>query len=172
MYNFNDENAAVMALQNMLYEISKCDDSLPTVFTDGIYGDTTAECVRKIQARNSLQTTGTVDYETFNCIKSEWCRQKRDEAKNVGILPDILKDGVLKEGDESTTVVMLQSMLHELSYIYEECENLNLNGIIDAQTLTAVKKIQKVHGLEPNGEVDIQTWNSIVIEYEKFRNCD
>ena len=169
MYNYNDNTAAIRALQNMLYQISKNDNELPTVYADGIYGAETKECVGLIQQRNQLEPTGTVDFESFEVIRSEYGNSIKEDINKVNVLPEILKDGVLSKNDESTTVVILQSMLQELSYMYEECENVKLNGVLDNDTVTAIEKIQEVHSLEQTGEVDIPTWNAITIEYEKFR---
>ena len=172
MYDLNNERAAITALQRMLNEITSKDENTATIYVDGIYGKETAKAVRDVQGRNSLNVTGSVDFETFNCIVDEYNCTKNNSAHKAGFYPDVLKDGVLCTGDECTAVVVIQTMLHELSYIYEECEGVKLNGIFDKETEDTIKKIQSVHQIEENGKVDTLTWNALTIEYDKFRNKD
>ena len=55
----------VLQLQEQLNRIARAYPSLPTISTDGIYGEATANAVRQFQSVFGLPETGVVDYPTW-----------------------------------------------------------------------------------------------------------
>lgn len=174
MYNINDTYSAVYEIQRYLSVVARARGNIPCVVADGIYEDKTRECVRHFQAENHLPETGMVDYDTFRLLYDEYLLALEILASPacVDILPDKLKAESISKGEQSSTVAVIQSLLKTLEVIYDDFEDITINGSFDDSTESAVKRIQGLHGLEQNGIIDRATFDAIVAEYEKFINKD
>ena len=62
----------VRSLQTMLRVLAENDMSLPTVVPDGIYGPRTQQAVSTFQRKYGLQSTGTVNQQTWEYIVKEY----------------------------------------------------------------------------------------------------
>lgn len=62
----------------------------------------------------------------------------------------------LKFGDVNDDVLNLQTKLNEIRYYDAE-----LDGVFGFETLKAVKSFQKAQGIEPNGQVNAETFNRL-----------
>ncbi len=163
MYELNDTIAAIAAIQKLLR------DAGYSIKPDGIYGDEMYNAVREFQVFKRLPPTGRVDLQTFEALVKE-ARPIRGYG-SVLIIPETLEGGVISPGEKSSTVVIIQAMLKTLSVIYD-FEDIELTGIYDTQTSSAVRDIQRINGLALTGIVDTHTWNALVYEYEKFKDSD
>lgn len=67
---------------------------------------------------------------------------------------------LLKRGSKGADVVTLQRTLISKGY---SCGEYGADGSFGADTETAVKKYQKDHGLEADGEVGQKTWTSLLV---------
>ncbi len=70
-------------------------------------------------------------------------------------------------GEDIKKVRNLQNMLRIINLYKNILPEVIVDGIFDAQTENAVKEFQKSSGLNPNGVVDIITFERIVEEYKK-----
>jgi len=77
----------------------------------------------------------------------------------------------VKRGEHSDLVAMIQLILENLAPIYD-FGSIPLNGVMDAATEAAVRRFQEVNGMEPTGEVDLDTWNRLAEEYGLACRCD
>ena len=174
MYNINDNEAAIAQVQTYLITIDRARGLIPCIVTDGIYDDTTRECVRRFQSENFLSATGIVDYDTFRALYDEYLLALDILASPVCVklLPDKLEGQSITKGEESSTVAIIQALLKALEVIYDDFDDIDINGIFDDSTEAAVKRIQGLHGLEQNGVIDRAAFDAIASEYEKFINKD
>ncbi|MBQ3182318.1 MAG: peptidoglycan-binding protein [Clostridia bacterium] len=163
MYELNDSRAAISAIQQLLR------DAGYDIKPDGIYGDETYNAVREFQVFNRLPPTGRVDLETFEAL----ARAARPifGYQCALLIPETLEGGVISPGEESNVVVIIQSMLKTLSVVYD-FEDIELTGVYDTSTESAIRDIQRTNGLPITGIVDPDTWNALVSEYEKFKDSD
>ncbi len=163
MYELNDTRAAISAIQQLLRNAGY--DIKP----DGIYGDETYNAVRQFQVFNRLPATGRVDLATFEALASAAVPEPQFEC--VLVIPSTLEGGVISPGEESAVVVIIQAMLKTLSVIYD-FEDIELTGVYDTDTESAVRDIQRTNRLPITGVLDPETWNALVSEYEKYKDSN
>ncbi len=70
-------------------------------------------------------------------------------------------------GEDIKKVRNLQNMLRAVNLYKNILPEVIVDGIFDEQTENAVKNFQQSAGLNPNGIVDIITFEKIVEEYNK-----
>lgn len=161
MYDINDNQSAVFAVQSLLRNIGT--DIKP----DGVYGQQTADAVRSFQISKGIVPTGRVDLETFNALVTE---AREPVIYSCALLvPRQLEGGVISYGDKSNLVLMVQAMLKTLEVIFM-FEPIEVNGIYDAPTQAALTKVRRINGIDDKNFIDPETWNALVAEYEKYKN--
>ncbi|MCI8553707.1 MAG: peptidoglycan-binding protein [Clostridiales bacterium] len=74
--------------------------------------------------------------------------------------------------DQTTTsdrqyVIELQTYLRRLAQTNSQIPLINVDGIFGPETAAAVTAFQTVSGLAPTGQVDLDTWNAIVLAYRR-----
>ncbi len=65
------------------------------------------------------------------------------------------------ENTDAKPVRGLQSMLRNISYYIDDVLPVIPDGNFNENTKNSVISFQKIYGLEPNGEVDSETWQKI-----------
>jgi N-acetylmuramoyl-L-alanine amidase/Putative peptidoglycan binding domain len=102
---------------------------------DGIFGSATVAAVGAFQAANGIAVDpdATFTYATWEAL-----------------VPDLEKDAV------GLPVSAVQFMLHRKGWA-----DVVVNGDFDHATKKAVQDLQQLHGLDPNGKVDHDTWCAI-----------
>ncbi len=107
------------------------------VNTDGAFTAATIAAVADFQARNGLPVDPDA---TFT------------DATWEALVPELGNDAA------GLPVNAVQFMLSRQGYAPE----VAVTGIYDAATKRAVQDMQRLHGLEPNGKVDVSTWCALV----------
>ena len=172
MYDINDRRSAVLEIQKYLRRISRVGNKIPCITPDGIYGDETKRCVSEFQKINSLPVSGVVDNTTFDLLYSKYLDALYIPDEPLFLLPDKLNEGVIKEGEESVLVAIIQDILESLRVIYSDLPENKNRGVFDSATAEGVEIIQKIHGLSENGIINEATLNAIVSDYNRFKNED
>lgn len=72
--------------------------------------------------------------------------------------------------DERQNIFELQSMLREIAKFTEGIGMINPDGLFLRETAGAVTDFQKFSGIEPTGEVDLNTWKAIVDRFRGTQN--
>lgn len=72
--------------------------------------------------------------------------------------------------NKKKNIYELQVMLRELSKKYRGIRLINPDALFGPVTKGAVMDVQKLFGLEPTGEVDYDTWATIVKYYDAIQN--
>lgn len=155
----------VRSLQTMLRIIAKDDPCLPAVIPDGIYGPSTMNAVASFQRQCGLPVTGIVDQNTWEDIVSAYTDAiiRVGKAQPIEIL---LEPGqVIRLGDSSPYIYLLQAMLTQLSH-----DNVGIclpgnNGVLDNETAESLGAFQKLAGLDSTGDLDKKTWKHLVKQF-------
>lgn len=127
----------------------------PLPVVDGIYGEGTADEVRKFQSLHGLPVTGVVDFATWTAL--------RDEADKVCAccgLPGSLYvhcPGTMQGG----FWYIVQAMLNSLSPHFGNLPAVAYTGECDQSTRDMVCCIQRAAGLPGSGDIDRPTWNAM-----------
>lgn len=152
----------VRSLQTMLRVIAQEDERLPIIIPDGIYGPTTTQAVAAFQRINGIPVTGVADQLTWDTITAmyESALIRIDKAEPIEIT---LEPGqILKFGDSSPYIYLLQSMLTQLSNDYAAIQRPSHTGVIDAPTADSISAFQSLANLPQTGELDKITWLHLV----------
>lgn len=122
----------------------------PRLATDGIFGPVTEAAVIAFQRANGLNTTGIVGPITWNALFSHpvWPP-----------FPGV----VLRRGMRGPSIRQVQEKLNELGTF----PLLATDGIFGPLTEAAVISFQRINQLNPDGIVDLLTWNVLFGNYSR-----
>jgi len=155
----------IRSLQTMLRVLSELDDKLPVIIPDGIYGPSTANFITVFQRLRGLPVSGVTDQTTWELIVSEYesALVLLDQAEPIQIHLD--PNQRIKYGDVSPYVYLVQGMLTQLASDHFSISQPGYTGVMDQQTVNALKDFQKLADLEVTGELDKITWKNLVLHY-------
>ncbi|MBQ2897134.1 MAG: peptidoglycan-binding protein [Clostridia bacterium] len=160
----------VREIQRHINYISRYGGSgVKEVSQTGVFGPLTAQSVSRIQDIAGLSQSGAVESATHSAIRS----QSFDAISTVNSKPRQYPGFTLSRGDSdsdlrqnnktiSTPVMHAQQKLRRISND-KEIPVIIPNGIFGDDTEQAVIIIQNDGGLEPNGVIDYDTWEYIVL---------
>lgn len=163
-------NDDVRTLQIRLNRISRNYPAIPKIIrADGIFSDDTEAAVRAFQEIVGLSVDGVVGKATWYAVQFFYNAVKRlNELDSEGIaLSEVTQQypGVLREGDSGNAVENLQFYINYLSDFYPAIPAVERDGIYGSETANAVRQIQGVFGLEPDGVVGTRTWRALYDAY-------
>ncbi len=149
----------VRLLQYILNLLSDYYSYVPRVTIDGVYGSKTQEAVKEFQRRQSLTPDGIVGPKTWQKLLVAYLSVEKflspdQRLPESPLVPQI----VLKIGDEGDDVKKLQELINNLSKVYTDIPSVTADGIYGSQTQAAVKKIQELFGLVPDGAAGPKTF--------------
>ncbi len=149
----------IRRLQERLRLIAQYGKNMPVETVDGIYGEDTANAVRAFQQLFGLTPTGEMNYETWTVLDEVYALvlEKTSPPIPLEVFPD--GDFVLKKGDESPLVVILEIMLNTLAEAFDNLIKVQPTGKYGEGHSKAVSYLQSINSIEPSGEVDKLTWN-------------
>jgi len=159
---------SIYELQTRLLTLSRSSGA-SRVIPDGIYGSETRNAVAEFQESAGLPITGVTDYATWTALYEAEAKVLSDTAPPMMISPfeNFFESGVIRAGDRSGNVYILQVMLEELSRLFEFETAVEINGGFDSATEDAVKHIQKSLALPDTGIIDKATWNELALLYNR-----
>lgn len=161
----------VSNLQYFLSYLSQFYSTISPVTIDGIFGNETRESVISAQKTFGLLEDGVVGELTWNAIYNAY-RGIVNEIPLQYIEGNILPyPGILlRIGSDNDSVLLLQQYINVIAQVYPEVNSVDLTGYFGTQTDRAVKAIQTISSLEPNGIVGAITWNAITSIYSDIIN--
>lgn len=166
-YDKNDP-ALVRELQEYLRYVAATYPRMPQVAVDGIYGPETAEAVRRFQELFALAPTGEVDDLTWETLVAEYRRLLYPTTRPQPIYPFLSGDRTLELGDQGPLVRILQAMLDTVATFYNNLLSVPDTGRFDADTVAAVKLLQRLFGYEQTGVVDRRTWDMLARTFNTY----
>ncbi len=155
----------IRQIQKMLREISFFDNRIERIVPDGIYGGQTESSVRSFQRSNNLRETGVVDNDTWDKITEVYEDIVRKNREAVGL--ELAEDTALpiRVGSEARSLYVIQAMLLALSEVFDNLGGVEVTGIYDYSTQSAVRDIRILNGLEPDADIDREFVNRLVKLY-------
>lgn len=165
-----ETSEAVRTIQRHINYIAKYSgNNVGEVAETGVFGPATQQSVIQIQGIEGITQSGAVESRTHRAIRS----QSYDAISTVNSKTRQYPGFKLSEGDSdsnfkqnnmtiSTPVEYAQQMLRRISG-NQEIPLIIPSGIFGDDTEAAVIIIQEQAGLEPNGVIDYDTWEYIVL---------
>lgn len=160
-----EKEKVIFEIQQYIRNIDKSRSNDPSIIPDGIFSEETKEAVKNFQSQNGLPETGTVDYVTFEALKSENRLAVKKSTPPIQITAISDSDLPLISGTENEFVQTLKTMLNTVAKTYENFNFLELNEFFDNQTQEEVTRWQKITFVPQTGEVNKETWNSLASYY-------
>ncbi len=165
-----DVNDDVRRLQIRLNRISDNYPSIPKIIIpDGTYGYDTLDAVTEFQRVFNLTPDGIVGQATWYSIQRIYSAVKRlNELDSEGIrLEEVTQQfpSILTYGDTGVGVDDLQYYIKFLSQYYSTIPPVSIDGVFGDETLSAVIDMQNTFGLNPDGVVGEQTWETMYRAY-------
>ena len=167
----------VRTIQRQLNRIAKDYPFFGTANVDGIYGQATADIVKKFQKQFSLSVDGVVGKNTWYKISYIYVSVKRlaqlssEGVPNDGSPVDGIYPGTsLKRGSRGASVEQIQFWLNELAKFDDSIPAPAVDGIFGAGTEAAVKSFQTKFGLVADGIVGRSTWDELYGQYRSLEN--
>lgn len=162
--NYSD---AIENLQRYLRQLSFWNPEIPAPPIDGIWESRTEAALRAFQRLQGLPTTGVADQNTWNLLYDEYriSLAEHSPPNQILVFPFDPEGYMLTPDSIGFAVSSLQYMLRELHYHYSRLQDLEMTGIYDAPTVTAVKDFQEKNQLFPDGNTGLLTWNAIADQY-------
>lgn len=169
--SLGSQGLGVSNLQYFLLYLSQFYSTITPVTIDGVFGNETRQSVISAQNTFGLSEDGVVGEITWNAIYNAY----------RGIIAEIPLEYVegntvpfpgllLRIGSDNDSVLLLQQYINVIAQIYPEVNSVELTGYYGAQTDRAVKAIQTISGLEPNGLVGAITWDAVTSLYSDIVN--
>ena len=154
---------ATRNLQRYLRQLSFSDARIPAPPVDGIFEEDTRRALTAFQQTQGLPETGVGDPETFEALFLAYRSSLAENAppREIAVFPRSPKGYTLSSGNHGFAVVVLQFILRELERLYPELSAVEVNGVYDPTTESAVRLFQSRNALPESGRVDLLTWNAL-----------
>ena len=161
---------AILNLQKYLRAISFVDSRIPRLSPDGLFEAQTQNAVSEYQRTRGLAETGIVDKTTWDTLFDEYLlvMRSQERSKGVDLFPSSPADYQASLGDEHIFITLVQIVLRELSAVYDEFPSIEISGAFDGATEQAVRIFQKASMLEPDGKIDLVTWNRMIDDFTNY----
>ena len=165
-----NSGASVRILQYYLNFLSYFNLKLPYVSIDGIFGDETRDAVFAFQSLYGLDVDGIVGRDTWDMIQNAYAGVLTSLPDEYRSYSSLLYPGyIITMGASGKVVEQLQTYLKTIATNVPSVPDVTVDGYYGDQTKNAVLAVQKLEGIEQNGQVGVLTWNAIVNLYNQFR---
>ncbi len=165
----------VQTVQAYLNRIRRNYPAIPAI-TDpsGTFGPGTRAAVAKFQSIFNLTSDGVVGKSTWYKLSSIYASVARlaeldSEGASLG-LGTVPPSAVLRQGSRGQDVTTLQYLLNVVSQYYSSVPSVTQDGVFGNGTRQSVTAFQNAMGLDPDGIVGAQTWQSLYNIYLGINN--
>ncbi len=156
----------IRSLQYMLGRLARVYSFLPTLAADGVFGERTLEAVMLFQREFRPPVTGVVDRDTFDAIRSTWVEAEKllGDSRPLRAFPS---EGYRAlHGADEVFLILPQTMFQILSRYYVGILPGPADGLHTGASIANVRWLQQAGGLEPDGILDIRSWDLLCRLYE------
>lgn len=159
-----DTGRDVELIQRKLNRISTNFPGIPKIYpTDGFFGSTTTEAVKKFQEVFGLDVDGLVGRATWNQIQFIYNAVKKlytvnSEGIRITEVTTRFTDN-LSEGSSGEGVLSVQYYLSYIALFIPSVIEATMDGSFGPATTNAVRSFQRTYGLPETGVVDRATWD-------------
>lgn len=155
----------IRSLQTMLRTIAQVDPRQISVIPDGVYSSQTTDAVRSFQENHGLTPNGTTDQETWERIVDAYGPAQIETSPAQPIFITLNPGQTFRKGDRYHHINLVQAMLLVMSQAYPGFPIVELTGVFDDATETAIIELQTLSGLPINGVLDKTTWKHLVLHH-------
>ncbi len=164
-----DRGVPVRTLQYYLAFLGFFNSDLPQISVDGIFGQETYDAVLTFQKKYGLNVDGIVGRTTWNAIQDAYEGIIRTLPPNYKNYSDLIYPGYfITTGAKGNVVRQLQTYLRVIGQNNNAVPLITVDGDYGSGTKAAVEAVQRLNGLEPNGQVGPITWNAIIELYRDY----
>ena len=168
--NKGSRGPSVKILQYYLCFLSYFNLKLPYISVDGIFGDETRDAVLAFQSLYGLDVDGIVGRDTWDMIQNAYVGVLTSLPNEYRSYSSLLYPGyIITTGANGKVVEQLQTYLKTIAANNPSIPDVTVDGYYGEETKKAVLAVQKLEGIEQNGQVGVLTWNAIVSLYNQFR---
>lgn len=168
--NKGSRGPSVKILQYYLCFLSYFNLKLPYISVDGIFGDETRDAVLAFQSLYGLDVDGIVGRDTWDMIQNAYAGVLTSLPNEYRSYSSLLYPGyIITTGASGKVVEQLQTYLKTIAANNPSIPDVTVDGYYGEETKKAVLAVQKLEGIEQNGQVGVLTWNAIVSLYNQFR---
>lgn len=165
-----DRGNEVRVLQYYLNFLGFFNPKLPQIGVDGIFGQETRDAVLTFQNLYGLTVDGIVGRGTWNMIQNAYDGIVYSlPAQYKGYANLIYPGYLITTGQKGAVVRQLQTYINTIAANDSSVPRVTVDGDYGNQTKNAVMAIQRMNGLEPNGQVGPLTWNAITQLYNIYK---
>lgn len=167
-----DSGGQVVSLQYFLVLLSRFVDFIPEITVDGDYGQATANAVRAFQQYKGLPVTGSVDRATWDSLYQAYAGitdylERENKVQPVATQP--FPGVTLRRGDVGPSVRVMRSYLSYISDYFYDLPSIGVSNTFDMRLQNTVQAFQRIFALNPTGQIDERTWNTIADVYSTLR---
>ena len=168
--NKGSRGPSVKILQYYLCFLSYFNLKLPYISVDGIFGDETRDAVLAFQSLYGLDVDGIVGRDTWDMMQNAYAGVLTSLPDEYRSYSSLLYPGyIITTGASGKVVEQLQTYLKTIAANNPSIPDVTVDGYYGEETKKAVLAVQKLEGIEQNGQVGVLTWNAIVSLYNQFR---
>lgn len=162
--------SSVRILQYYLSFLGYFNLKLPYISIDGIFGDETRDAVLTFQSLYGLDVDGIVGRDTWDMIQNAYAGVLTSLPDEYRSYSSLLYPGyIITTGASGKVVEQLQTYLKTIAANTPSVPDVTVDGYYGDQTKNAVLAVQRLEGIEQNGQVGVLTWNAIINLYNQFR---
>lgn len=155
--------AQVQLMQCCLSLLSYFDDMLPGPSSGGEFDPQMEASVRAFQEQEGLPADGIVNRQTWNALLCAYDQTIASiPPRYLEASEEIYPGKFLAPGQSGREVEILQLFLDEAAEKTPAIPAVNVTGVYDEQTETAVRAVQELEGLPVNGVTGPSTWDAAV----------
>ena len=164
-----DRGVDVRTLQYYLAFLGFFNPNLPQIGVDGIFGKETYDAVLTFQKLYGLTVDGIVGRSTWNAIRDAYDGVLRTLPPRYKSYANLIYPGYfITTGASGSVVRQLQTYLRVIGQNNPSVPLITVDGQYGTKTKAAVEAVQKLYGLEPNGQVGPVTRNAIIELYQSY----
>ncbi|MGD9568320.1 MAG: peptidoglycan-binding protein [Sedimentibacter sp.] len=160
-----DNNPYVLLMQISLNTISTNYPAIPKIPNPvGTFNEATQASVQEFQRIFGMPVTGIIDKATWYQIRRIYTAvTDLAELTSQGIMLSEIPEYTPTPGPNEVIprVQAVQYFLNVLSAFYNSIPSVDINGVLDSQTRTAIMEFQKTFNLPITGLIDERTWNTM-----------
>lgn len=167
-----DTGGPVVTVQYFLTLLGRFVDFIPDIAVDGVYGPGTRNAVLAFQRYKGIPATGEVDERTWLSLYAAYAGvidyvTSRNPVASVATEP---YPGVtLRRGDVGPSVRTARSYLSYIADYFYDLTPLSPSNLFDTRMQNTVREFQRIFALNPTGQIDERTWNTIADVYSTLR---